>query len=238
MSSHAHGEKNPSAKKKHGEGEDKSTKRHVHVEPGVQVDLVKELKDKYERSENESTTYNNKQLLLTKVSAALLLIYATFTGLQLWNSHRNFLVDQRAWIYIGGMNLRPLQISEPAKVDVWINNAGRTPGSPTGGAILLNISHEPIEHVEDITNTPKPVAGIVFPGIVYVPEITVSKNVAMAADIEAFNAKPPRLWIYVYGRMEYRDIFGDHHTTSYCAVSNGTTNFGGCPQGTYPVYAN
>jgi hypothetical protein len=57
----------------------------------------------------------------------------------------------------------------------------------------------------------------VFPGSVYVPEIIVSKNVAMAADIEAFNAKPPRLWIYVYGRMEYRDIFGDHHTTSYCA---------------------
>jgi len=74
LSNHAHGEKNPSAKKKHGEGEDKSTKRHVYVEPGVQIDLVKDLRDKYERSENESTTYNNKQLLLTKVSAALLLI--------------------------------------------------------------------------------------------------------------------------------------------------------------------
>jgi len=84
---------------------------------------------------------------------------------------------------------------------------------------------------------------MIFPGVTYGPDLIDSsmgggtKRVE-DKDIVAFTAKPSALWIYIYGRIEYMDVFKKKHTTSYCAVSNGANSFGGCPEGVYPTYAN
>ena len=37
------------------------------------------------------------------------------------------------------------------------------------------------------------------------------------------------LFLYVWGKIEYDDIFGQHHTTNFCAFKvDQTNNFGGC----------
>jgi hypothetical protein len=73
--------KDPPTKPDDG-GEEDSTKRHVYVEPGVQIDLVKDLKQKYEAAQSDSTIHSNKILFWTKTSAALLFIYAGLTWVQ------------------------------------------------------------------------------------------------------------------------------------------------------------
>jgi hypothetical protein len=74
-----HPKNNPTPTKKHSEGGEPSTNRHVFVEPGVQIDLVPDLKKTYQSSQSDSTTHNKKQLLWTQISAGLILIYAALT---------------------------------------------------------------------------------------------------------------------------------------------------------------
>jgi hypothetical protein len=70
------GKYNPHSGNKQAEGEEKSTNRHVYVEPGVQIDLVQDLKKTYQSSQTDSTTHGNKQLFWTKISAGLLFLVA------------------------------------------------------------------------------------------------------------------------------------------------------------------
>jgi hypothetical protein len=64
----------------HGNGgDDKSAKRHVYVEPGTKIDLVEDLKDQYTASHAETSSHNNKQLLLSGATVILLLVTAGFS---------------------------------------------------------------------------------------------------------------------------------------------------------------
>jgi len=69
----------PAPKQKHSEGKEESTNRHVYVEPGVQIDLVEDLKKTYQTSQTDSTTHNKNQLFWTKVGAGLIFAYALLT---------------------------------------------------------------------------------------------------------------------------------------------------------------
>jgi hypothetical protein len=61
-----------------------STKRHVYVEPGTQIDFVKDLRDKYDAAQEQNTSHSGKILFWTKVSAVLLFIYAALAA---WQGH-------------------------------------------------------------------------------------------------------------------------------------------------------
>ena len=64
--------------------EDKGTKRHVFIEPGVQIDLVESLKNQHGAERNEDTTNQKTQLRWTKGATVLLVLTAGFTGWQGW----------------------------------------------------------------------------------------------------------------------------------------------------------
>jgi hypothetical protein len=64
--------------------EERSTKRHVYIEPGVKIDLVESLRKQQETAQNESTCHQQKQLFWTKVASALLFITA---GLPAWQGY-------------------------------------------------------------------------------------------------------------------------------------------------------
>lgn len=59
-----------------------STKRHVYVEPGVQIDLVKNLREEYDANQKKNTAHSKRILFWTIVSAILLFIYSAITGYQ------------------------------------------------------------------------------------------------------------------------------------------------------------
>src|ERR1700680_3299326 len=74
-----HGTNNPPPGKKQAEGNEKSTNHHVYLEPGVQIDLVQDLKKTYESGQSNNATHNNKQLFWAKISAGLILGYVLLT---------------------------------------------------------------------------------------------------------------------------------------------------------------
>lgn len=145
--------------------------------------------------------------------------------------------DQRAWVGIHGINLvTPLEKDKVFNILVIFMNSGKTPALETTGPIFTTLAGAPIKKLKDLpTKGLVYYPGTIFPGVAY--STTVSSPVKMTDDIiKEFNSG--HIWIYVYGRTEYHDVFGRHHTTSNCIVSiNGSPNFQACPAGTYPSYA-
>jgi hypothetical protein len=70
------------AKPNQSGGEEKSTNRHVYIEPGARIDFVENLREQYEASQTKTATHNNKQLFWTKVGAGLILIYTFISAIQ------------------------------------------------------------------------------------------------------------------------------------------------------------
>jgi hypothetical protein len=62
--------------------EEKSTQRHVYVEPGIKVDLVESLRAQHKTDQQENATHQSKQLFWTKIASGLLFITAGLAGWQ------------------------------------------------------------------------------------------------------------------------------------------------------------
>jgi hypothetical protein len=85
--------------------ENENPNRHVYIEPGVQVDFVQDLKNRYKNSQSDNTAHNKKQLFWTKIAAGLVLIYTAFAGWQgcstqsiLSHSVEQFRIEERPWL--------------------------------------------------------------------------------------------------------------------------------------------
>jgi hypothetical protein len=148
-------------------------------------------------------------------------------------------LEQRPWVFMSGIHMRPLKIGEALTVEYWLKNEGRTPAFPTknGRLFMWMVGHE-VKRLEDVKGTPTSKAGMLFPGIVYGPDTISSPNLMEEPYLAAYNAKPSTMWVYIYGRISYTDTFGKAHMTSFCSVANGTDFFGACPEGLWPTYAN
>src|ERR1700682_747758 len=102
-----HIKQNPNPETKKTGGDEKSTNRHVYVEPGVQIDFVKDLKDQHQTSQTEDRAQQKKQLFWTRVATALILLYTAFAGWQtvltnvaIKDGRNNFIKDQRPYVWI------------------------------------------------------------------------------------------------------------------------------------------
>jgi hypothetical protein len=122
----------PNPHKKQGEKE--TTNCHVYIEPGAQIDFVKDLRNQYKTSQDQNTAHSEKILFWTKVSAWLLAIYIALTsGLvclsyQSWKTTREFFQrDQRPYVFSN--NVEPAQIVAPAGLatHIFYVNYGKTP---------------------------------------------------------------------------------------------------------------
>ncbi len=60
-----------------------------------------------------------------------------------------------------------------------------------------------------------PTPGVIFPGFEF-GLTAASKELATDQDVGQINAR--RLLIYVFGELEYTDVFGRTHTTRYCGL--------------------
>ena len=153
-------------------------------------------------------------------------------------------IDERAWVGISGFTLRtPETVGSPFIAEIWTSNSGKTPAIPIAAPVFMFVSEVPVARLQELPTVHENFRPVMFPLVRYGPDLVYStmggnSRVIGVEDINAYNSWPSRLWIYVYGRLVYKDVFENVHTTSYCAVSNGTNSFGGCPEGTYPDYAN
>jgi hypothetical protein len=134
MTKHKRGKNNPATGQQHQEGDEKSTNRHVYVEPGVQIDLVEDLKETFKSGQTESTTQNSKQLFWTKVSAALFLLYVALTLIQacltqksISEARQHFAMDQRPYVWDSDFELSEIATLKPLSARIWYANFGKSP---------------------------------------------------------------------------------------------------------------
>lgn len=133
-------------------------------------------------------------------------------------------LDQRAWVTVKAVNVsNVLQVGQHPTATVFIENTSKSP------AVNLKISHNiayskgplPLGRMT-FQEPPEKGIGVLAPSTQNTP--SVASSLAMTEEtIAAFKSRGLRF--YVYGRIEYNDIFRRPHQTEYCfeAVSGSTT---------------
>ena len=126
----------------HNQAEEKSTKRHVYIEPGVQIDIVQDLKNQHKAERQEDTAAHKKQLLWTKITAFLVVAY---TSVMIWqacltrqsinDARSNFNAYYRPFIGVSGIDVTKVvsgrgsdQRAVGIKYSIAVKNFGPVPG--------------------------------------------------------------------------------------------------------------
>src|ERR1700734_457518 len=231
---HKSGKNQPHGNANHPASEKESTKRHVYVEPGVRIDLVEDFRQEYRANQKTNTTYNDRQLFWTIVSAILIFIYAGLTGWQGCSAKRaadaatvaartakGQLVqmttqsedDQRAWIGVTGMRITELDLAHPKLpfvTKISLSNSGKSPAINLKRASAYMLSSTPVSgpKPEYIKKVDDKIAGI--RDHIAVPPNGV--NTLESSDngnyvIPKWTAIIGKTeFVYIYGRFEYQDV--------------------------------
>jgi hypothetical protein len=157
MSKHPKTPKQNPHPKPHEDGrDDKSTKRHVYIEPGAKVNFVEDLRDEYRTANTETSTHNNKQLLLSSATIILLLITSGFTFWQGFSTKRAAdattkaadvasaqfhitQIDEQPWLGVLPQG-EPIIVPKAAPVmTVVVTNTGKTPALDIAGNYYVEI---------------------------------------------------------------------------------------------------
>lgn len=125
--------------------------------------------------------------------------------------------DQRAWVGIEKMNLIKREVAE-GRVGFTINiqNTGKTPG--LRATPRIRYSRTPVKDLGDFDFPPK-----VIESSVYAPGVA-SRQLFFFLPEEAFNGQEVDLFyagklpVYIYGAIDYEDVFGKKHFTRFCAI--------------------
>lgn len=110
---------------------DKNTKRHVYVEPGVQIQLADPFRTEYKTAQGESTKIAQKQLLWTRIGSALVFVYVLLTLWIAYSANRSAesaVIDQRPYVVVKlPGNLTQFVPNTRLFSGVTTANVGRTP---------------------------------------------------------------------------------------------------------------
>jgi len=230
-----HGKNNPPPGKKHAEGEEKSTNRHVYVEPGVQIDLVQDLKETYQSSQTDSTTQNNKQLFWTKISAGLLFVVALVYCGQLYQMVESNRLTRESveavQAAVVSFSSSQIKVSPKENFPYYMfvtpfTNGGNT-ATRTGQVYWSVIT--PTEKIpDDYTFPDQGKAGNGRTFILGPKQTANTKPIAIPDDVVK-NMLARHVRIYFYGWAAYRDRFKEtpDRVTEFCyefwdIIKNGT----------------
>jgi hypothetical protein len=249
------GHGNQQSEPKHSNSEKEFANRHVYVEPGVEIDLVQDLKDTYETSQRDNTTHNDKQLFWTKISAGLILLYAGLTFWQactarnaLTSSKDNFRSEQRPYVWaspIGGyvdhvrgtnFVMMPTDKGEVLiAANITLTNGGHSPAIEVA---MTKIGYKigPREQIEEEVREYKPQYADFSSEVIANGSSRVPTGDTFTKSSDVYQSLKNGTWeMYLVGGVRYRDIFSPKITpyeTTYCfRVNMEGLPFGDCDFG-------
>jgi hypothetical protein len=137
------------------------------------------------------------------------------------------IVSTRAWITVKGAELIELKEGQPITAKIIFRNSGKSPALEVSVYNNINLYGQkvpdPMPYGHYAGHLSKSVTG---PDSDFGNFIT-KKEILTPQELEAIIHH--KAAIYVYGRIEYRDIFHCRRTTEYCMVNKyGTLNFDAC----------
>jgi hypothetical protein len=232
---------------KHGEKE--TTKRHVYVEPGAQIDLVQDLKDEYKTANSQTSTSNQKQLFWAKVSTGLIAIYALITFLMYqankkaadaaYTAAQMAVLDQRPWLYAERFTLdNEPKLYEPIPISAWLSNSGKTPGlnMQSSQQLLWRETEPPFPpELDEVARNGSPI-GFVAPGLrqnkLLVGPHVAETNKMNVIELDWYESGRTKLYFFV--EISYCDSLGNRYWTKQCvshAHTQGLQEFAFCATG-------
>jgi hypothetical protein len=128
-------------------------------------------------------------------------------------------LDQRPWLGIKDMRLVTLETGKKVTASTLMTNTGKTIAKASKTFMTLKFSPVPLDIAKFAVSggrpKPTPTPGVIFPGLEFAL-YTSSTAVADSESVEQIKAK--RLLVYVFGELEYMDVFGQGHRTLYCGL--------------------
>jgi len=128
-------------------------------------------------------------------------------------------IDQRAWVGIKDITLLPLEEGKPLIAQIRISNSGRTfarevriPGMLIFDASKIETDEAIKTAITHYQNKPPAIMGVIFPNGEILQPCIVEGSIN-SASIEAILAD--KLNVYIIGEIQYLDVFGQHHTTTF-----------------------
>ena len=159
------------------------------------------------------------------VGLLFLIGYTTFAGLQWYEMHRALLTDQRAWISVDiPSSTFPLD-GNYIPVVLKIENSGKTAAKQMEGDVIATVLDKGEGPALDLlTDVPhnKIYAGAIFPNAPFDMAVTVARygqrspETIVLDDTLRQGIANGSLYIIVYGRITYYDVFGVQHWTQFC----------------------
>jgi hypothetical protein len=132
-----------------------------------------------------------------------------------------FRSEQRAWLSVGE-SVSAIELGKPVTYAISVMNTGRTVARRVIIRTYISFSSQEIPteaRLRENRGTQVNPASIA----VIAPSIpSSSQNSVPAEYVPAIEKRlKPKGYIYIWGRLEYYDIFGQRHTTAYCAYHRG-----------------
>ena len=218
----------PPTQPKQPGSEDKSTKRHVYIEPGVKIDLVDDLRKQQETAQGETNAHQKRQLLWTKITAFLVLVTAAIYFSQLLAMRETMRVGERAWIFINIAKPMQLENNRPMMATMQLVNDGKTPAKHLAAEFYVqfvpNGQSPKFEFSEKIPHHTLS-AGVMFPKQMFdtYPTRLRWKGDSRTAteddpltESEYEQIRSGKAYAVTYGQVRFADAFGIDHWFNVC----------------------
>jgi hypothetical protein len=113
---------------------------------------------------------------------------------------------ERAYLSVAVAGIRPfLSLDGRLSCDVWFRNTGHLPAQNVSWFLDWKFSSD-----AELNDFPIPANAAKFPGNNLIPpgsRIRKGSRPIMHTELDSFMAKPDKAWLYVWGRVRYRDGF-------------------------------
>jgi hypothetical protein len=235
------GKANPHPVPKQDGFKEESTKRHVYIEPGFQIDLADDLRQKYDIANQETSTNNKKQRVWTIVATGLLSLTAFLTTVQVYLLKDQFSKEQRPYVWIKTDNVifdRDWQSKKgvpPISWNVSAVNYGKTPAVNVSFCAVVSLTNTPTEITKELTkekidsgcgglNNVNVIEGVIPQGEKMYKTLTPNHGYSPES-IDFLSGTDDAMAIS--GHIEYEDMAGKPYRSTFCGVrfASGAIHF-------------
>jgi hypothetical protein len=216
--------------------EKESTKHHVDIEQGIQIDPVKDFREEYRTNQLANTAHSNRQLFWTIVSVALLFVYVVLTAWQGCSAQKSldvvkeqFRLDQRPYMSVVQLQIedgdltssdpkqvQKFEIGKPLVVTVEFKNVGKSPAINTiyhyhilFGENLKDFKVEPTDKGKK-GPTVDPGSNRFSTAVSLIDTYSRESAVFSPSDVVNWDGSPH---VVLFGRVSYEDTSGHFYCT-------------------------
>jgi hypothetical protein len=234
---------------------------HVHVDGGrIEADFPPKLKEDYSAGQAKQDRREYKKFVVEIITAILLFCYTTIAFWQGCSARdsadaaikaangaaESERLDKRAWISTQSMSIKITDYKTPIAAQAVIINSGKTFAFNARVDYSLLFSHDEKNISEWAIRPSRPepstIASVgtippnlprilfVFPSESELSQFS-SHDTKQGRDLLLSSLKEKKMFIYLFGRISYEDIFHVSHYTNFCGEYNPDTGagFDACP---------